>query len=182
MTDQPPNPEHEKWKYEQNRFMAERAHDAEQEFFSKTNAAAITSGNHAIRALIIINGGAAIAMLAFIGQLVSVNDKLAGKFSDLAAPLSCFAQGAALATLSVMFAYLTNYCIAATSAKKDRHYEHPYIRDTPSSKHWTKAVWLFQFVTIITAAFSLLFFVLGMIEVRDAITLLDAAPKIPQGS
>ena len=64
--------QHEKWKYDLNIKAAERAHDAEEEYGFRTNEATINAANFVLRALLIINGGAAIALLAFIGNLVLV--------------------------------------------------------------------------------------------------------------
>lgn len=182
MANQPNDHEYEKWKYEQNRIMAERAHDAAREFASNSNDAAIASGNHTLRALIIINGGAAIAVLAFIGQIVSGNAELGEKLSDLTAPLSWFAWGVALATLSVGLSYLTNYCNASAATKHDMHYEPPYVRKTSSSDHWTKATVCFQIIAIIAAIISLVFFIFGMVEVSDAVNLLNTVPDASEHS
>ena len=73
MSDQPSDPQHEKWVYEQRRVVAERAHDFMAEFTHRTNEATINTGSQALRALII--NGAAITMLAFV-------DKAARQCSD----------------------------------------------------------------------------------------------------
>ena len=83
MPNPPPDLEHKKWTYEQNRAVAERAHDAQRKFTHVTNKAAIEASNHALRALILINGGAAIAMLAFIGNFVSNNQREVADICEL---------------------------------------------------------------------------------------------------
>lgn len=50
---------------------AERAHDTVTDFASKTNTAAVEAANLALRTAMLINGGAAISVLAFIGGLAS---------------------------------------------------------------------------------------------------------------
>lgn len=50
---------------------AERAHDDEKEFGSAANSAAVKTAEEAIKAALLINGGSSVAMLAFIGTLVS---------------------------------------------------------------------------------------------------------------
>jgi hypothetical protein len=59
-----------KWEFEINKSVAERAHDNETEFGHKANEAAINSANAAIRIALLMNGGAAVSVLAFIGGLV----------------------------------------------------------------------------------------------------------------
>jgi len=48
---------------------ARRAHDRARDFELSTNEAAINSGQLAIRTAVLINGGAAVAVLAFLGGL-----------------------------------------------------------------------------------------------------------------
>jgi hypothetical protein len=57
--------------YEINQRAAERAHDGELTFFHAVNEATIKSGENAIRAAILINGGACVAIMAFVGALAS---------------------------------------------------------------------------------------------------------------
>jgi hypothetical protein len=57
--------------YERNQRDAERAHDGEITFFHSVNDATIRSGENAIKAAILINGGACVAILAFVGALAS---------------------------------------------------------------------------------------------------------------
>ena len=174
MSDQPQDPNHQKWSYEQNRSVAERQHDNETDFGNRASADAITSANHVIRALLLINGGAAIALLAFIGQLVSrETSQSVLKLSEVTAPLTWFAWGVSAAVCSVAFAYLTNFSTASSSVSKSRSYVHPYVEDNPTSKRWTMATWFFQFHAMAAAAISLGFFIYGMLEVREAISLLD---------
>ena len=50
-----------------------RAHDSNREELQNANAAAIEAGNIAIRSLLLINGGASVALLAFVGAVESGN-------------------------------------------------------------------------------------------------------------
>jgi hypothetical protein len=71
MSDQPTPHEHEKWVYEQTRDEARRAHDRAAEFFLALNESAIKSSELTLRTAVLINGGAAVSVLAFIGGLSS---------------------------------------------------------------------------------------------------------------
>lgn len=164
---------YQKWKYEQNRALAERAHDEETQFGIKTNEAAVASGTLAVRTMLIINGGAAVALLAFIGQVVTLaNGKFSDKLGELTVPLSWFAWGVALAAVSTACAYLANYCMATAQFAKIRTYEHPFIQPTKASKYWSKACVVFQCISVLAGAVSLILFLVGMTEVRDAIRIL----------
>ncbi|MGE4048090.1 MAG: hypothetical protein AB7F35_24750 [Acetobacteraceae bacterium] len=170
MSDDKSGYEYAKWKHEQDRAVAERAHDIEAGFASNANHAAVTAGNHAIRALLLINGGAAVAMLAFIGHLAGVKDgKFSGKLPELTAPLAWFAWGVALAAAAGALAYCTNYCIGASSAAKDRSYEYPYLRPTTVSKRWKKGALLFQAVALLVSVAALGTFLCGMTEIRAVV-------------
>lgn len=159
-----------RWEYEQNRTLAERAHDQENTFIHKLNDAAILTGNHTLRALIIINGGAAIALLAFIGHLISVQNGVFSKsLGELTAPLIWFAWGVALATVSMGFSYVTNYSYSSHASRKSKHYQAPYIRETLSSKRWLRFGFIFQIFAVLTAIVSIYLFVSGMVEIRDVI-------------
>jgi hypothetical protein len=173
MVDAQPDHEYEKWKYEQNRAVAERSHDVETEFGHRANEAAVNSGTQAVRAAIIINGGAAVTMLAFIGHLISVNEgKFVNKFADLTDPLIWFAWGVTFAAMSVGGAYFTNYAIATASVARSRHYDDPFIRETNASKAWKVAIWIFQIVSVGTCIASITLFVIGMLDIQEVISTL----------
>jgi hypothetical protein len=61
--------ERQKWLHEQNQRAAERAHDTSKEVALQVNEAAISAGNLALRMSLLINGGAAAALLTFVGGL-----------------------------------------------------------------------------------------------------------------
>lgn len=83
----PPNLDLQKWAHEQNTKAAERAHDKSEEFVLQVNEAAINGSNLALRMAMLINGGAAVALLTFVGGL-SGEQKRA-----VAATLNWFAGG-----------------------------------------------------------------------------------------
>lgn len=163
----------DKWQYEQYRALAERAHDKESDFMDRVNEAAMSNADQVLRTLVIINGGAAIAMLAFIGSLISADGaKFASKLPAVATPILWFVWGVAIATFAIGLAYLTNYCMATSTALKEHHYEKPFIRNTLGSKIW---IWFgigFQLLAILSAFVSLGCFIWGMTEIRDAIVML----------
>ena len=73
MSNNGPN-EREKLDWEKHKFstdIASQAHKAETEFFTQTNEASIGNANIALRTLVLINGGAALAFLTFIGNQMS---------------------------------------------------------------------------------------------------------------
>ena len=95
--------EHQQWLHEQNMRAAERAHDGATDFAAKTNTAAIEAAYLALRTAMLINGGAAISVLAFIGGLASRGGISLQAITQTAGTLIWFAAGVALATLSMGF-------------------------------------------------------------------------------
>ncbi len=59
----------------------------EEEFKLRSNDAAINNANFALRTLVVINGGAAIAILAFIGSLASIAADALAVVYQLTGPL-----------------------------------------------------------------------------------------------
>lgn len=105
--------EQERIDHQANIRAAERAHDANNELYDQLNQAAIGSANVALRAFLLINGGAAVALLAFLGSLAGQID--GPDIVTLATPLMDFAIGVAVAALAAGLAYLTNYSAAGVA-------------------------------------------------------------------
>ncbi|ANC04200.1 hypothetical protein AB688_19660 [Pseudomonas putida] len=64
----------------------------------------VHTGQNALRAIVLLNGGAAVALLAFIGKLADVSRLNIPLF---AVPLTIFVVGAFLSTISSGLTYLT---------------------------------------------------------------------------
>jgi hypothetical protein len=99
------------------------------DFFNRANDAAILDARTLVNILFLINGGAAVSTLAFIGGLLSQKIIKLTELGPIAESLTYFAIGAALAGATAAFAYLTNYSVAET-AKRQK----PFFVDTPASK------------------------------------------------
>ncbi|MBK4996791.1 hypothetical protein IAE39_004965 [Pseudomonas sp. S37] len=88
-------------------------HSANLEMFKSI----IQTGQSAIKANMLLNGGAAVALLAFIGKLADVNP---GNIPLFAMPLTVFVIGAFLATLVSGLAYLTQVIFSEDGKWRDR--------------------------------------------------------------
>jgi len=171
---QPPY-DHARWAFDVNRGDAHRAHDGNAEFHTYVNKAAMDGANLALRTLIIINGGAAVAVLTFLGGVASKTQIDFAKVGVVAGTLQWFAWGVALGVLAMVLAYFTNYSMAAIAGKRSLHYEHPFVRDTGASAFWVKLNLLFHAIAIAAALGSLLSFMLGMFATSHAVTHLLAS-------
>jgi hypothetical protein len=167
-----PQPEHAKWVYGINREDAHRAHDNTKEFHSETNKAAIDGANLSLRTLVIINGGAAIAILTFLGGVASKEKIDFVRVGMVADTLKWFASGVALAVLAMALAYLTHYSMAGVTASQLKIWEHPYVSDSSKSARWRRINLVFHVLAMLIAFGSLGLFVVGMFSASDAVTHL----------
>jgi hypothetical protein len=171
-----PNYERQKWEHELKREDAKRAHDWRVEFFQRINNETITSGQLVFRTLLLINGGAAVSVLAFIGAIAAKDRVDFGQVKLVANALTWFAIGVAVTVAGLGLSYLTNYFTAAHSNTLTAVWEHPYFKSGPM----TKLLWWFKLVfhvgAVIAALVSLGLFVFGMLDVRHAIGALQLAP------
>jgi hypothetical protein len=168
--EQQPPFEYHKWLEDNKRQDAQREHDLLREHAIKINEAAATSANQALRTALLINGGASVAMLAFIGGLVSNGKVLVGsQLATLAAPLVWFAIGVAFAGLATAFAYFTNYSNVGAAYSMKRIWEHPWHEETPASKRWMISYYICLVISVISGFLSLGLFVVGMYKIWEAI-------------
>jgi hypothetical protein len=161
---QQPPWEYQKWAHELRKSEAERAHDKIDEFFLKVNDAAINAANLALRMSLLINGGAAIALLSFDGHLPP------DQMKAVANTLLWFAWGVLASVAGIALAYFTNYCMAGVASSKARTYEPPFVKDSPTTWKWLLANRIFHIAAVIVGLASLVLFIVGMFSVRAALT------------
>jgi hypothetical protein len=174
-SNQQPPFDYQKWLHEIRRQDAQRAHDKIDDFHRYVNEATIKSGDSALRAALLINGGAAVSVLAFIGGLVAQGKIKVEQLNDVAGSLTWFAIGTACAVLAMAASYFTNYFMAGMASSKARKWEHPYLEDTPKTKWMQSLNRVFHVLAVIAGIGSLVIFVVGMLDVREAITHLRHA-------
>ena len=122
-----PLSEEDKWRHELLREDAQRAHDKADDFHGYTDKAAIESAQLALRMLMLINGGAAVALLAFAEKMEAA---YRGAIADT---LVWFASGVALAVAGIALAYFTNYFMAGRYSSMTRQWQHPFVTDGPKT-------------------------------------------------
>lgn len=176
MADEKPPPpyDHAKWEFEVNRENAHRAHDANTAFHTYVNQAAIDSANLALRTLIVINGGAAVAVLTFLGGVASKDKIDFAKVGVVAGTIEWFAWGVALGVAGMALAYFTNYAMAGIAGRKSLTYMHPFVVENAKSTLWQKLNIVFHLFAIAAAIGSLILFMVGMLATSDAVTHLLA--------
>ena len=150
----------------QNTQIAQRAHDRSAAFARQINAAAINGANFALRMVLLINGGAAVALLASVGGLPAEHRRA------VAAMLDWFTWGVAAAVAALACAYFTNHGLAVKERSKIWTDKPPYLINGPNTKGWSKFVLVFRFLAIVIGTGSLILFIVGMLSVRSALTKL----------
>jgi hypothetical protein len=146
---------------------AHRAHDKLDEIHRYVDQAAITAGQFALRMVLLINGGAAIALLTFVGSLPKEQKRL------FANTLVWFASGVALAVAALALAYFTNYLMAGLASSRLRTWEYPYVQPGPTTSRYFILNRIFHYAAVIVGLASLAAFVFGMLRVRDALVYLS---------
>jgi len=130
-------------------------------FFKTMNEQTISASNAVLRSL--INGGAAVAVLAFFGNLAGNQTlNIKGNVADLTQPLLFFGWGVAFSVISMILAYCTHFMVTAHSvAAPEKEKRYACIKAT------------FHILGVLTALASLACFVCGMYGVRaSALTVL----------
>jgi hypothetical protein len=156
---------------------AERAHDTETEFSRAANAATIKNAEEAIKAALLINGGSSVAMLAFIGTLVSRDYLTPVQIAEITKPLIWFAWGVGAAMIAAAAAYFTNLYIAGSSSRKERKYEEPFLQVTDESARSAKRAEVARWVGIIAMVISIACFAAGLVTAQTAFSNLSSATR-----
>lgn len=138
-------------------------------FHEYINKSAIDSAQLAFRMLMLINGGAAVALLAFIAKLDAAHR------GALADTLVWFASGVGFAVAGVALTYFTNFFLAGISGSMERRWEHPYLVDGPHTKLYRCLRTIFHIAAVVVGLLSLVTFVWGVLDVRDALHLVNGA-------
>jgi hypothetical protein len=173
MTNQPPpSPppkeqiEEQKRQHEQSTHVALRAQDRSNAFARQINEAAINAANLTLRMALLINGGAAVALLTFVGGLPAEQRRA------VAATLDWFAWGVAAAVAGLACAYFTNHGLAIQERSKTFTDVPPYVINGANTKRWSYVVLVFRVFAIIVGSASVVLFLVGMLGVRAALTRL----------
>jgi hypothetical protein len=166
--------EHEQYDFrkhveEQRKRDAERVHDRYDSVQDLTNVEAVTNGREGIKALMLINGGAAVAMLGFVGALAAKGSSVLTQMVPVANSLMWFAVGMAVAVVAFGLSYCANFCYAQAVSKYQRTYDHPFIVASDDSKWWQRNGAFFHWGALAASVAGLICFLVGIWSVRGAI-------------
>jgi hypothetical protein len=169
-------PEMLEWAREHNIRMAERAYDELATLRRHVEEATIQSGAAAIRSALLVNGGAVVVILGFLGA-VSANAKLddLSRVAEVTSTLQWFGWGTVCAMFALVFVYLTNSCHATIAALYDTNYKHPYIHENEKTRSRRRCGIAFNASAFIFGLSSLVFFIYGIYDVQYSVTRLLTA-------
>lgn len=164
----------QKWAHEIGRRDAERAHDRHDESWTSHNKAAVEAANVAIRSSILVNGGAAISVLTFVGSLAAQGRVATNQVNDVASSLLWFAGGVAAALTTAALAYIVNLLNADQLSTRKKVWNHPWVEETPLSRRLNKLRISLQIFATLIGLVSIVFFVIGIFDVKYSITRFGA--------
>lgn len=159
-----------KHQYEINQEHAKRAHDLNRQDSAEFRKAAVESANLAIRSMVLVNGGAVVALLAFVGAIASKDFGYVPKVDDLVTPIWWFALGVGLSSILAALAYLVNMLDADITNSVNFTWKHPYVEDTSSALRLRGFRTIIHVSALIIAVATLCVFFRGILGVTDAIT------------
>ena len=130
------------------------------QMFKHMNEKVIDTANLFLRSAILIKGGAAVAVLAFVASIAKAEMNYSVAIVGVADAIAYFAFGAALGVVGIALAYFTNYAAAATFN----------ARDTASEPRLAIAKRIIHVVALGVAVSTIGLFVIGVLTVKAAIT------------
>lgn len=133
--------------------------DQDAEFFNRANEAAVALGTSTLRSLLILNGGAAVAMLGFLAGASGSDNAFSIDLIQALFMLQLFGCGAALAAVGTGFSYLTTLMQAGTTQYQAFGYEPPNANREQRMRVWGER---FRGAAIVAAILSLGFFLFSV--------------------
>lgn len=147
-----------------------RAHQRIADYSLSSRSAAIEASNIAIRSLFLVNGGAVIVLLGFIGAIESSEASTTFGSSRLSMPVLCFALGVGAAVFTAFLAYLIHLTDEGIYNSYQRVWSHPYVIPTENERRaWWRRTVLFP-CAVMTALVSFGLFLSGVLWVQGVIS------------
>jgi hypothetical protein len=153
-----------------DRKAAQRAHESLTEFTRQNYEAAFRSGQIALRTVVLVNGGAAVAVLFFLGTIAT--KVTVAQMSVVAHALIWFAAGIVCGLIALTSAYLTNLYDANVGTSVSQTWEYPYTQPGRYTPYFVRMSRFAHMVAVVAGSASMLLFLIGVWDIRSAIVLL----------
>jgi hypothetical protein len=155
---------------------AQGAHDRNAGLHTSLNEAAMKGADAALRAALLINGGAAVSVLAFVGGLASQNRIELEQLKDVANSLALFAFGVVAAVAGLALAYFTNLSAASYVGSRQHDLKRPFVGPGDAKILWLKSA--LHAAAAMAFVLSLVLFIYGMFEVKNAVLNFKVPPGL----
>jgi hypothetical protein len=149
---------------------ARRAHDRLDRFALSINDSTIKSADAALRNCLLINGGAAVAILAFMGTVVSKDAGSHKIIEDIAGGLTYFASGVIASVAALGLSYIVHFLTYKAATSQNKIWEHPYVIPGKHTAWWAGLKITLHVLAVALAVVSAALFVIGLFAVKHAVT------------
>jgi hypothetical protein len=133
---------------DRNEASAKLVHEARHKAALASEPFVITFAVEALKSAILVNGGTAGALLAFVGQ------KGIQTQPGLGEAFYWFAGGLLAGAIATAFAYLAQFCYANTNRCYINNWEYPYTQDTSAFKWWLWVAYGFHLASLLSISTS----------------------------
>jgi hypothetical protein len=157
---------------DRNQRAAERQHDSIEDLGNRLTEASTRDAQEAIKVVLLINGGGAVAILAFIGALASRTGITLVNLKAITSSLYWFSGGIISSGFTAAFAYLANSLYAGHLSAMEKVWEHPYVRENVKSRRMLRWALGFNWAGLILVIAGLGLFVRGVYVAAHAIEKL----------
>jgi len=147
----------------------ELANDAHKKFWEmqlRISQSTVDAGTITLRTLVLVNGGAVIAMLAFLANIADLDQP--DIFDGVIEALALFAFGVFAALLTAGFTYSGNYAGTMMTSAMDKIWEPPFVVHTPASNRWSFISWTLLLFTVLCGITSAGLFLAGIISLKSS--------------
>lgn len=136
-----------------------REHSEYVELYTHMNGKVIEAGHLYLKTTILVNGGAAVAVLGFVASIAKADEQYTQLVIEVSSALSFFALGVAAGLFAMALTYLTNYAVLTALHHEGGKWEGPL----------TGMKRVIHLGTLAAALSSLALFLVGADAVRQAI-------------
>ena len=157
--------------------LARFTHESLRDQIVQVDEYAVRMGEGAIKASLLINGGALVALLAFLGNLAKFDADLRN-LNNLRFPMILFAAGVLSSTVGLGLSWAANFCSARALINYRMDFEFPFIHKQPKAVYYDRATSALQVLAIIFGVAPLICFAIGAWLASDALITLLSHPHL----